>query len=73
MAIIEANNFFFLECESPTLTPFWALIYENHYTHVEHCMFKVNNRNTRKMCEICLNLTIKSPEGRKIGQNTRNF
>ena len=26
-------------------------------------MFKVNNRNTRTKCEICLKLTIKIPEG----------
>ena len=25
-------------------------------------MFKINNRNTRKRCEICLNLTIKTQE-----------
>ena len=27
-------------------------------------MFKVNNRNTRTMCEICSKLTIKTPEQR---------
>ena len=27
-------------------------------------MFKVNNRNTRASCEICLELTIKTPERR---------
>ena len=27
-------------------------------------MFKVNNGNTRKMCEICSKLTIKTPERR---------
>ena len=27
-------------------------------------LFKVNNRNTRKICEICLKLTIKTPERR---------
>ena len=27
-------------------------------------MFKVNNRNTRRRCEICLKLTIKTPERR---------
>ena len=27
-------------------------------------MFKVNNRNTRTRCEICLKLTIKIPERR---------
>ena len=26
-------------------------------------MFKVNNRNTRKRCEICSKLIIKTPEG----------
>ena len=28
-------------------------------------MFKVNNRNTRTRCEICLKLTIKIPERRQ--------
>ena len=28
-------------------------------------MFKVNNRNTRTMCEICSELTIKTPEQRQ--------
>ena len=27
-------------------------------------MFKVNNRNTNKRCEICSKLTIKTPEQR---------
>ena len=27
-------------------------------------LFKVNNRNTRKRCEICSKLTIKTPERR---------
>ena len=33
-------------------------------------LFKVNNRNTRKMCEICSKLTIRTPErlqGRPFG------
>ena len=28
-------------------------------------LFKVNNKNTRKSCEICLKLTIKTPERRQ--------
>ena len=28
-------------------------------------MIKVNNRNTRTRCEICLKLTIKTPEQRR--------
>ena len=28
-------------------------------------LFKVNNRNTRKKCEICSKLTIKTPERRQ--------
>ena len=26
------------------------------------CLFKINNRNTTKKCEICSKLTIKTPE-----------
>ena len=29
-------------------------------------MFKVNNRNTRRRCEICSKLTIKTPERRHV-------
>ena len=29
-----------------------------------NCMFKVNNRDTRKRCEICIKLTIMTPERR---------
>ena len=29
------------------------------------CLFKVNNRNSRKRCEIYSNLTIKTPEQRQ--------
>ena len=29
-------------------------------------LFKVNNRNTRKMCVICSKLTIKTPERRRL-------
>ena len=28
------------------------------------CLLKVNNKNTRTKCEICLKLTIKAPERR---------
>ena len=28
-------------------------------------LFKVNDRNTRKSCEVCLKLTIKTPERRQ--------
>ena len=28
-------------------------------------LFKVNNKNTRKRCEICLKLTMKTPERRQ--------
>ena len=29
-------------------------------------LFKVNNKNTRKWCEICPKLTIKTPERRRL-------
>ena len=31
-------------------------------------LFKVNNKNTRKRCEICSKLTIKTPERRQLPQ-----
>ena len=36
-------------------------------------LLKVNNRNTRKICEICSNLTIKTPERRRSGVFIGNF
>ena len=39
-------------------------------------MFKINNRNTRKRCEICLKLTIKTaerPQWRRFGVFIVNF
>ena len=38
----------------------------NHLTHENPAMFKVNNRNTRTMCEICSKLTIRAPERRQV-------
>ena len=38
----------------------------NHLTHENPAMFKVNNRNTRAMCEICSKLTIRAPERRQV-------
>ena len=35
-------------------------------------MFKVNNRNSRTKCEICLKLTIKTPE-RRLGRRSGIF
>ena len=32
---------------------------ENHY-RANICLFRVNNPNTRKRCEICLKITIKN-------------
>ena len=36
-------------------------------------LLKVNNRNTRKRCEICSKLTMKIPERRRSGIFTVNF
>ena len=36
------------------------------YTPASIYLLKVNNRNTRTMCEICLKLTIKTPEGCQV-------
>ena len=39
------------------------LNFHNIYYPVYIYLFKVNNRNTRKRCEICSKLTIKTPDG----------
>ena len=36
-------------------------------------LFKVNNRNTRKWCEICPKLTIKTPEQRQTSEVSGMF
>ena len=36
----------------------------NSYYSANVCLFKANNRNTRKRCEICSKLKIKTPEKR---------
>ena len=36
-------------------------------------LFKVNNRNTRKRCKICLKLTIKTSKRRQTGVFIVNF
>ena len=66
-------------------TCFWHLLHrfltqQNSYNHkatntikndpANIYLFKVNNRNTWKRCEICSKLTIKTPEQR---QRCRNF
>ena len=36
-------------------------------------LFKVNNKNTRKKCEMCLKLRIKTPERRRSGDFIADF
>ena len=42
---------------------FWKSYWEESYP-ANICLFQVNNRNTRKRCEICSKLTIKTLERR---------
>ena len=42
---------------------YWGVLFPEEYPAGNY-MFKINNRNTRTRCEICLNLTIKTPERR---------
>ena len=48
----------------------WDVCFRYRYLNAEkHCLannylLKLNNRNTRKKCEICSKLTIKTPERR---------
>ena len=45
-------------CSFPGLNTFWLYHVANIY------LFKVNNRNSRKRCGICSDLTLKTPERR---------
>ena len=47
--------------EDPKNTSGLALL-SNSTIPVDNYMFEVNNRNTRTRCEICSELTIKTPE-----------
>ena len=44
---------------------FWKSYWEESYP-ANICLFQVNNRNTRKRCEICSKLTIKTLERRHL-------
>ena len=59
---------YFRYCEDSNNTPIIACPPFLNYTQdaksypASMYLFKVNNRNTRKMCEICAKLTMKTPE-----------
>ena len=56
------------------VTPFACTVITVHA--ICQGLFKVNNRNSRKTCEICSNLTIKTPEqhqGRRSGVSVVKF
>ena len=42
---------------------------ENELYPAGNYMFKINNRNTKTRCEICSNLTLKTPEQRQLGRS----
>ena len=54
---------FSLEGESPTLIPRFTQFINTYQANIY--LLKVNNRNTKKRCEICSKLTIKTPERRQ--------
>ena len=55
------------------LITLWILLYRaqfsNTYYPDNNYLLKSNNRNTRKRCEICSNLTINIPERRQWGRS----
>ena len=44
----------------------WGLTETLTHNPAGNCMLKVDNRNTRTRCEICSELTIKTPERRQL-------
>ena len=68
----KKNRIIFLINQKITFNNFHMLIFQKHITKdfpfkCEHIwtniwLFKVSNKNTRKRCEICSKVTIKTPE-----------
>ena len=38
-----------------------------------NCIFKINNRNSKARCEICLKLTMKTPKRIRDDSNVQHF
>ena len=76
MTRITPNTGFFTHCYRNKIS---VEVFSHWFNSVSHkdypaniYMFKVNNRNTRKMCEICSKLIIKTPERRQWRQWRRS-
>ena len=61
----KAIAIYFASYGQVSLTVILWIIYKRPLLRVNISLFKVNNRNTRKRCKICLELTIKPPERRQ--------
>ena len=67
LLLVEA---YFVSCETSLMKLFAKTVNNTvHYFHEKSTpyptniyLFKVNNRNIRKRCEICSKLTVKTPE-----------
>ena len=49
--------------DSKSYNVFWIIIIA--VDAINNCLFKLNNRNSVERCEICSELTIKTPEQRQ--------
>ena len=49
--------------DSKCYNVFWIIIIA--VDTINNCLFKLNNRNSGKRCEICSKLTMKTPEQRQ--------
>ena len=61
---VQGGNVLFITLTATSIDKFcqWFLFFIRLLFPASIYLFKVNNRNTRKRCEICLKLTIKTPE-----------
>ena len=48
-------------------TQVYTIAFGNFSLRNKHLLFKVDNRNIRKMCEICSKVTVTAPESRRQG------
>ena len=74
MGLPICTHFVLISYLSPSFQYYATIFSENLFIDPANIyLVKVNNRNTRKRCEICSKLTIKTPERRQLRVFIGNF
>ena len=68
MTMIERFNVIGLKCICTYIFSFYPCFLSEYVNPAGSYLFKINNGNTRTMCEICLTLTINTSELRPLNR-----